>query len=197
MEFQDVVMKRRMWRNFEASRPLPEGALDSILANALHAPSAGFSQGWAFMVFETPAELERYFEVTWPKESREASWTQGIPNASAVIVPLSNKDIYLDRYAEPDKGWTDRDESHWPVPFWHIDTGFAAMLMLLTIVDLGLGALFYGITAIDAFREAFGVPPEYTPIGAIAVGYPLPDERSPSLKRGRRSVEAVMHRGRW
>jgi hypothetical protein len=34
--------------------------------------------------------------------------------------------MYLDRYARPDKGRTDRDESRWPVPYWYIDTGFAA-----------------------------------------------------------------------
>ena len=45
--------------------------------------------------------------------------------APLLIVPLSNKDAYLDRYAEPDKGWTDRDESRWPVPYWDVDAGMA------------------------------------------------------------------------
>ena len=31
------------------------------------------------------------------------------------------------------------------MPYWHIDTGFAALLMLLTAVDEGLGACFFGI----------------------------------------------------
>jgi len=48
------------------------------------------------------------------------------------------------------------------------------------------------------FHEAFGVPEDYTAIGCITVGYAGPDDRrSPSLKRGRRSVEEVVHRGRW
>jgi hypothetical protein len=37
-----------------------------------------------------------------------------VQTAPLVIVPLSSKRIYLDRYAEPDKGWTDRDEGRWP-----------------------------------------------------------------------------------
>ena len=53
MEFQDVVRKRKMVRSFE-DRPIPPDVLDRILANALHAPSAGFSQGWAFVVLEGP-----------------------------------------------------------------------------------------------------------------------------------------------
>ena len=80
--------------------------------------------------------------------------------APLIVVPHSNQSAYLDRYAEPDKGWTDRDEARWPVPYWDIDTGFAALLMLLTAVDEGLGACFFGIPPerIHAYREAFGVP---------------------------------------
>src|SRR5690242_13898853 len=119
--------------------------------------------------------------------------------APLLIVPLSHKQAYLDRYAAPDKGWTDRDPARWPVPYWDIDTGFAALLMLLTAVDAELGAVFFGIfpARMQAFREAFGVPDSYTPIGAIALGYPAPDEKSPSLKRGRRGKQDVVHRGRW
>ena len=65
--------------------------------------------------------------------------------APVIIVPLSNKEAYLDRYAEPDKGWTNRDEAHWPVPYWHIDTGMASLLILQTAVDEWLGACFFGI----------------------------------------------------
>jgi nitroreductase len=50
---------------------------------------------------------------------------------------------------------------------------------------------------VDAFREAFGVPERFTPIGALTVGYPAPDRRSPSLRRGRRTVDEVVHHGRW
>src|SRR3954465_11474736 len=51
MEFQDVVRRRRMIRNYE-DRPLPDGLLDRLLDNGLRAPSAGFSQGWAFLVLQ-------------------------------------------------------------------------------------------------------------------------------------------------
>jgi len=112
---------------------------------------------------------------------------------------LSHRDAYLNRYAEPDKGWTDRDEARWPVPYWDIDTGMASLLILLGAVDEGLGACFFGIPPerTDDFRATFGVPATRTPIGAITVGYRAPDKRSPSLKRGRREVAAVVHRGHW
>ena len=82
-----------------------------------------------------------------------------------------------------------------------IDAGFAAMLMLLSAVDEGLGALFFGIPppVIPSVREAFGVPDEYTPIGAVAVGRRGRDAGSAgsAATRPRRPLEEIVHRGQW
>jgi nitroreductase len=196
MEFQEVVRKRRMVRNFD-DRPVPRELLNRILTNALHAPSAGFTQGWAFLLFEGTDETTRFWDATFDEQRRASFRWPGLFKAPVIVVPLSSEDAYLDRYAEPDKGWTDRDPARWPVPYWHIDTGFASLLMLLSAVDAELGALFFGIFRPQEFKEAFEIPPSYTPIGAIAIGYPAPDEASPSLRRGRRPIEDVVHRGGW
>jgi nitroreductase len=198
MEFQDVVRKRRMVRSFER-RALPREVVERILTNAQRAPSAGFSQGWAFLVLDGDADTRRYWESVGPDDRAGFSW-QDLFNAPLLIVCLSNKSAYLDRYAEADKGWVDRSESHWPAPYWDIDTGMAAMLILLTAVDAGLGALFFGIPPekIDTFHSTFGVPPELHPIGTVAIGYAKPRDRpSPSLRRGHRPVAEVIHRGQW
>jgi nitroreductase len=207
MEFQDVVRRRRMVRAFQ-DRPVPPEVVDRALVNAVRAPSAGFSQGWAFLVLEGPEETNRFWDATFARADEGAQgaaaargqfrWP-GLFRAPVIIVPLSHKQTYLDRYAEADKGWTDRSEDRWPVPYWHIDTGFAALLILLTAVDAGLGALFFGIfpEAMTTFRAAFGVPEAYTPIGAIALGYAALDAPSSSLGRGRRPLTDVVHRGRW
>ncbi len=193
MEFQDVVRRRRMVRNF-AERPVPAHIVDRVLENALRAPSAGFSQGWAFVVLEGPAQTAEF----WGDGPLGPRW-QGVARAPVIVVALSNRQTYLDRYAEADKGWTDRDESRWAVPYWHVDTGMASLLMLLTAVDAGLGALFFGLPHDRWARlgPALGVPQDYTPVGAVALGYPAPDEPSPSLKRGRRPASEVIHRGRF
>ena len=197
MEFQDVVRLRRMVRNFDP-RPVARDDVERILSNGLRAPSAGFTQGWAFLVLEGSEQTSQFWNATFDSDEARASFRwQGLFSAPLLIVSLSHKDAYLDRYAEADKGWTDRSESHWPVPYWDVDAGFAAMLMLLTAVDLGLGALFFGVFEPHRFRQAFGVPDAYAPVGALAVGHPLPDEPSPSLARGRRPSDAVVHRGRW
>jgi nitroreductase len=199
MEFRDVVRKRRMVRNYDPDRPVPEEVRERILATAIRAPSAGFSQGWGFLVLETPAERERFWRAATPETQVWQQWLVNMRTAPLIVVAHSHKDAYLDRYAQPDKGWTDRDESRWPVPYWDIDTGFASLLMLLTAVDEGLGACFFGIPPerFEAYRAEFGVPGAFTPIGAVSVGYAAPDHRSGSLRRGRRPVDEVVHRGHW
>ncbi len=68
---------------------------------------------------------------------------------------------------------------------------------LLTAVDAGLGACFFGVSVdrIDAFREAFGVPPQFTPIGAISIGYSKEPPRDLSSRR--KPIADTVHRGRW
>jgi nitroreductase len=187
-----------MVRSFQR-QVLPTETVERILANAQRAPSAGFSQGWAFLVFDGYEQTSTYWDAVGPEEPDDFRWKH-LANAPLLVVCLSHKDAYLDRYAEADKGWTDRDEARWPAPYWDIDTGMAAMLMLLTAVDAGLGALFFGIppNKIGTFRQTFGVPQGLHPIGTVAVGYPMAnDQPSPSLQRGWRPSEEIIHRGRW
>jgi nitroreductase len=207
MEFQDVVRRRRMVRSYDPDRPVDPAVVDRLLDNAVRAPSAGFSQGWAFLVLDTPADIERFWAATSDGEGAERTedaWLRGMRTAPLIVVPLSCKEIYLERYAQADKGWTDRDEQRWPVPYWDIDTGMAALLILQTAVDEGLGACFFGVPphATTRFREAFGVPAAYTPIGAVTVGHKPVDPRDTGAKgsptrRARRGAGEVVHRGRW
>jgi nitroreductase len=196
MDFQEVVRRRRMVRAFRPW-PIPDATLARILDNARRGPSAGFSQGVEFLVLAGPEETGRFWDAVFPAAERAGFAWPGLFHAPVVIVPFAHKQAYLDRYAEPDKGWTDRDERRWPTPYWHIDAGFAALLILLTAVDEGLGALFFGVARIEALRAAFAVPAAYHPIGAIALGYPAPDRPSASLRRGRRPLATIVHRGRW
>jgi len=200
VEFQQVVNRRRMVRNY-SDEPVDPHVVERILTNALHAPSAGFSQGWAFLLLDTAVDVQRFWAAATPDDNEDEpdSWLRGMQSAPVMVVPLSCKQAYLDRYAEPDKGWTDKDEDRWPVPYWDIDTGMAALLMLQTVTDEGLGACFFGIPKPQwgAFRSEFAVPEAYSPIGAVSIGHRAPDTLSPSLKRGRTPVAEVVHRGTW
>jgi len=207
VEFSEVIKRRKMVRAF-TGQPLAAGTADRLLRAANRAPSAGFSQGYSFLVLEGTQQCAPLWEIGQdaasagdiPAEMR--AMMEAMSRAPLVIVPLACKDIYLDRYAQPDKGWADRDESHWPVPYWYIDTGFTALLILLAAVDEGLGAVFFGIMPeeMSDFRSRFEVPEEWTPIGGIAIGHIAPEaEQMPSSARSiaRKSLDELVHRGRW
>ena len=203
-----MIKRRKMVRAF-TPEPLAPGVTDRLLRAGNRAPSAGFSQGYSFLVLEGSEQSAPLWEIlhqdvasAGATQAAAAAMMAATSRAPLVIVPLACKDVYLDRYARSDKGWTDRDESRWPVPYWYIDTGFTALLILLAAVDEGLGAAFFGIQPelIPQFRTRFGVPEQWTPIGAIAVGHPDPaGGTGPSSARSiaRKSLDELVHRGQW
>lgn len=198
MEFGEAVRRRRMVRAYDPERAVPRAVLDRLLDLAVRAPSAGFSQGRDFVVLTAPADRDRFWAATADGGAPD-SWLTGMRSAPALLVCLSDPDRYLDRYAEPDKGWADRDPARWPVPYWDTDVAMAAMLLLLGLVDEGLAGCFFGVPPErhDAVREAFGIPADRRLVGVVSAGYAAPDRRSPSLRRGRRPVAEVAHDGRF
>jgi nitroreductase len=199
MEFHEVVRRRRMVRDF-SDEPVARSLVEQLVANATRIPSAGYSQGFAFVVLTDPGQRRLFWETTSGPEWRGESESVSLTRAPVVILPLAHKQAYLDRYALPDKAHTPlSSEERWPAPYWDIDTGFGVMLILLTAVDLGLGALFFGIfQGEQALMNALGVPEGYRPIGAIAVGHPTAGENSePELPTGRRRRHEIVRWERW
>jgi nitroreductase len=199
MELTEAIRRRRMVRAYEPGRPVPDDLVDRMLEHAVRAPSAGFSQGWDFVLLRSPADRARFWAASRTDDGEPDAWLRGLMSAPLLLVCLSDPGAYLDRYAEADKGWTDRDQARWPVPYWDVDTGMAALLVLLTAVDAGLGACFFGVPPQrhDVVRVALDVPAGRRFVGVVTVGYPAADRRSPSLRRGRRPVTEVVHEGRF
>ena len=184
--------------------PVDRAVVDRALAHAVRAPSAGFTQGWGFLVLDQPEDVRRYWTATVddPEDlAQPDSWLRGMMRAPVIVLPCSSKAAYLERYAAPDKGWTDRDEARWPVPFWHMDAAMAALLILQTAVDEGLGACFFGIPPerVAAVRETFAIPDAFDPVGALTLGHPA-DRGGPAgspARRQRKPADEVVHRGSW
>lgn len=189
-----------MVRNYTAA-PVDPAIVDRALRNATRAPSAGFSQGWGFLVLDTPADLRRYWAATADGVDDPDEWLRGMMRAPVLVVPCSSKAAYLGRYAEPDKGWTDQDEARWPIPFWHLDAAMASLLILQTAVDEGLGGCFFGIPPekVAAVRNEFSIPGAFDPVGALTLGHPAaaPGALGSPSRRRRKQIDEVVHRGSW
>jgi nitroreductase len=193
---------------------VPADALDAILAAALRAPSAGFTQGVSFLVLSSAAERNGFWHATAKADS---GWLRGMRTAPVLVLVWVSEETYLDRYAEPDKGWIDRDSARWSAPYWFVDAGMASMAALLSAVDNDLGACFFGIPVnrIPAVRDTFGVPTSQLSVGVISLGYPA---RAPEMRpepvegrapkgpapitgsptrRPRKASAELIHRGTW
>ncbi len=194
-----MVRRRKMCRNF-LDRPVDPVVVDRLLARARRAPSAGHTQGWAFVVLEGPAQTRRFWELDADPAWLAAPTHPGLLRAPVIVLPLASRDAYLDRYAEADKATAGRPgPDGWSAPYWVVDTAFATMLLLLGAVDEGLGALFFALHGPpERTLGAFGVPGGWEALGAVALGWPAPDAQpSASAGRGRRPQAEVVHRGRW
>jgi nitroreductase len=51
--------------------PCPPEVVDRIVQNGLRAPSAGFSQGWGFLVLDNPADVARFRDAVRPETNPE------------------------------------------------------------------------------------------------------------------------------
>jgi FMN reductase [NAD(P)H] len=185
MEFQEVIRRRRMVRHF-ADEPVDRSVLERIAATAQRAPSAGFSQGQRLLVITDPSVRRQIAMLCGEDEMAEAGYDRWISQAPALFIPCVSEALYHARYQEPDKMPPGETEIDWPVPYWWMDLGCTVMLVLLAAVDEGLAAGFAGADAEGyvAMRAMLGIAESFSPVGVIPVGRPLPDKRSPSLKRG-------------
>jgi nitroreductase len=196
MEFEETVRRRRMVRHF-SSDPVPKDALDRVLELAQHAPSAGFSQGSAYVVITNP-ELKKELARLQGEENYKAGGFHGwISEAPVAVVACVSEKIYHDRYNEPDKLDDEGKEIGWPTPYWFFDIGAGCMIILLAAVDAGLAAAFTGVFDVSGVKALLGIPSHFHPVGVISIGKGQKDVKSPSLKRGRRGFSDVVHYNKW
>ncbi len=67
------------------------------------------------------------------------------------------------------------------------------MLILLTVVDEGLGCCFVGAFHDEQVSRVLGLPEAVRPIGIIPIGYP----GGPAQKHRRLPLEQIVHHDRW
>lgn len=170
-----------------------------MLDLARRAPSAGFSQGVAFVALDGSAVV-RFWEVTGAG-AWFAATSPGVLDAPVVVLPLADPAAYTARYAEPDKaGRGLEDSAAWPVPYWLTDAAMATQNLLLLAEDRGLGALLFGIFRnADVLLAELGVPEQMVALGAVALGRRAADDVpvGSATRRPRRPRAEVVHWNCW
>jgi nitroreductase len=184
-----------MVRRYEPE-PVPREAIERIVRSVRRAPSAGFSQGLRLVVVTEGERRRRLAEVIG-----EESW---VGTAPVLVVVCVREDDYHDRYRQPDKlALTGGVEIEWPIPFWYLDAGAAAMLILLAAIDEGYAAGLFGVfvEAIPAFREELGLPDDVEITCCITIGRAADDTEASALSsrltRRRRADKEIVRWERW
>jgi nitroreductase len=187
-----------MTRDF-MSRHVDPSIIDSCVALALRAPSAGKSQGFHLLLLEGE-DTSRYWNTALPAQKRKDFVFPGLLKAPHIALVLADPQAYLQRYSEPDKIHTGLGDSidAWVAPYWTIDASFAAMTFLLALEDAGLGALFFAHANEAGLRTEFNIPDSVEVLGTIAFGYADTNQRKGrSSSRATKSVASALHRSNW
>lgn len=196
MHFRDLIRTRRMIRRFTAEPVAPE-VVDRVIDAGNRGPSAGFSQGVSFISITNRDTRLRVAELSGEHGYVAAGFGPFVSDAPVQVIVCTREATYRERYSQPDKRRAAARDPMFPVPYWYTDAGAALMLVLLAVVDEGLGGAFVGIHDQPGMRVLLGIPEDVTPIGVVLIGHPADDKRSRSLNRGRKPLDAVHHRERW
>ena len=173
MDFESVVKRRRMCREY-LDRDVPREKVDRVLDLASRYPSAGHTEPQEFIVVRDRRVKEDL--------ARAALDQAFVAQAPLVIVVVSDVRRSARRYGERGVHF-----------FSIIDGAFVAMLILLAVVDEGLGACFVGSFYDREVQEVLGLPAHIRPIGVIPIGYCAEGPR----KLRRRSRAQIFHRDRY
>ncbi len=169
MNVIDAIHTRRSIRKYE-DRPIPDDAVETLLAAAMTAPSARNAQPWHFVVIDDRAQLDACAEVC-----PHAAMIRGAPLA---IVVCGDLDL-------------EKSEGYWP-----LDCAAAVENMLLAAEGIGLGACWCGVwpreARIEGLRKLFDLPPRIFAHSLVVLGYP---SEKPGRKERYRPDR--IHRNRW
>jgi nitroreductase len=196
MHFAEAVARRRMIRRYRPD-PVAPDVVRRIVATACRGPSAGFSQGQAFVVITDAPRRARIAELCGERSWVARGMEPWLSVAPVHVVPCVRGADYAARYAEADKA-ASRGPDHWEVPFWWVDGGAALMLLLLAAVDEGLGAGLLDIADRDGVRALLDIPPDVEPLGLVTLGHPAsPQPPSSASRRPRRPLDEQLHWQGW
>ncbi|WP_297501350.1 nitroreductase family protein [Thermococcus sp.] len=194
MELDEVIARRTSVRYFE-DKSVGEDVILKLLESAIRAPTASDLENWLFIVFRSDdarkklydliAEgmLEYYRAVNLPEDKmeklRKRLYENGMYLAPVYIA------VFIDRRVRFLEG-KEFDELEF---IWSLESASMAIEnLMLKAVELGLGAVYIGVTNFrgieERVRELAGLDENYYLVGVIPVGHPRKEVRPRKRRKG-------------
>lgn len=194
-----VMSERRSVRSFTSAAP-PDEAIERVLAAAITAPSASNKQPWRFFVVADRERIEAMavaveraverIAAHIPAQSEAAFRRYGeyfvrFAAAPRVIVPIHRPQRVLSHLvdAEIEPGLRERI-SAMESSSGLVSTSLALMNLLLAAHETGLGAsvMTGPLVAVDELEAILGVPPGWSIVALVPIGYPAEQPTPPGRK---------------
>jgi len=149
----DVIARRFSTRAFDPDRRVARRDLVTIMEAGRWAPSCNGDEPWRYLVWDRARDPEGWQKAFDCLSESNRKWVKNVP-----VLMLSCAGSNFAATGKPNR-WTQHD------------TGAASVTMALQAVALGLAIHQMGGYDVEKVRAAFSIPPEYTPMAMIAVGY--------------------------
>ena len=172
--FASVVRRRAMIRAYTAE-PVPEEVVQRLLEYAVRAPSAGNLQPWEFVLVQDPEVRARLAKAALDQTS--------VATAPLIIATCADTQRMGERYGSRGNFYS------------LVDTAFASLLILLGVVEQGLGTCFVGAYDPVQVANILGLPDHVRPVGLITIGYPAQRPAKPRTKKI--PLQRLIHRNTW
>ncbi|SFZ81422.1 Nitroreductase [Devosia enhydra] len=180
----DLILSRRSIRHYTAA-PLPDGALEAIVAAAQSAASSSNLQAFSIVAVTDPARKARLNAL-----AGDQSHIARAPVLLVWIADLGRLRAIATDNGQPGDG-LDYLES---VLIGVIDAALAAQSAAIAIESLGLGSCFIGALRNDpvAVAAELGLPAESFAVFGLTVG--IPDPAVTTAVKPRLPQQAIVHR---
>ncbi|HXT69072.1 MAG TPA: nitroreductase family protein [Vicinamibacterales bacterium] len=152
-DIHELIQHRWSPRAYDSSRPVPRTELMRLFEAARWAPSSRNEQPWRFLVLDRVAAPEQWRKLFDTLTTSNQTWAAAAP----VLVLAAVRTSFEDTGTANAMSW--------------YDAGQAVALLTIQATSQGLSIRqMEGFDRVRA-REAFGIPAEFEPGVAIAIGY--------------------------
>ena len=182
MNFEELIVRSRSYRRFDASKRIDAAALRHLVDIARRTPSAANRQPLKYLLLNHADTCARLFPyLGWAAALKD--W----PGPAVGQRPTAYIIILCDTHIAKNAG---------------CDLGIAAQSILLAAVEKGLGGCMIGTVNRDGVRKEFGIPEQYEILLVLALGVPaekcileeMKPGASPDYYRDAQSVHHVPKR---
>ena len=182
----DLLARRWSSRAFDPKRPVSREQLATLLEAARWAPSCNGDEPWRYLIWDKSRDPQGWQKAYDCLSENNKKWVKNVP-----LLMLSCAGSTFEATGKPNR-WTQHD------------TGAASVSIALQATAMGLMVHQMGGWDVEKARAAFAVPPEYTPMAMIAVGYQaspdILDEETKAKElrpRGRKPLAERFFEGGW